>query len=141
LYLESQRKIHRDLSYTNILLRDSGQGSDTADKLKIRQELIESLGLSDIVKHRQRLQCWEGLLIDFDYGASLFDLEDMEIGAGKTAQLEQGLDEEGYENGEDDETVPEDVDQGLQSTEAKVQHPISTFPPQQPSGSRTVCVS
>ena len=100
---------------------------------------MESLGLSDIVKLRQELKCQEGLLIDFDYGASLFDLEDMEAGAGKTTHALQGLDEEGNENGENDETVLGDVDLGLQSVEVDAQHPFSTFPPQEPSGSRTVC--
>ena len=138
LYLESCQKIHRDISYTNILLREPELDSESTNKLKIRQELMESLGLSDIVKLRQELSCREGLLIDFDYGASLFDPEDMEIGAGKITHALQRLDEEGNENGENDEMVPEDVDSGLQSIEVDAEHP-STFPPPERSGSHTVC--
>ena len=112
--------------------------SELTNKLKIRQELMESLGLSDIVKLCLDLNCQEGLLIDFDYGASLFDLEDMGIGAGKITHVLQRLDEEGNENGDNDEMVPEDVDSGLQSIEVDAEHP-SAFPPPECSGSCMVC--
>ena len=63
----------------------------------------------------------------------------MEIGAGKTTHVLQGLDEEGNENEENDKTVPENMDSGLQSIEVDAQHPFSTFPPPEHSGSRMVC--
>ena len=105
-------------------------------KTKIRQDLIQSLELSSIMDLRGELKCREGLLIDFDYGASLLD--DMEIGVGKTTQVEQGLDKEDKEG----ETVPEVVDRELQSNEvgSESRYPFCTFP-QEPSGSRTVCFS
>jgi hypothetical protein len=65
--LESKQKLHRDVSYTNILLRDPGV--DSAAKMEVRKQLTERLGLSDIEKLRKELNCREGLLIDFDYGA------------------------------------------------------------------------
>ena len=95
-------------------------------KLKIRQELIEFLGLSNIAKLHQELRCREGLLIDFDYAASLSGLEDLKIGAGETSFLEQGPNEED-ENTEGDGMVPKDS-------------PLD-FPLQHPSGSRMVCFS
>ena len=99
--------------------------------MKIRDELMKSLDLSDIVKLRRDLKCREGLLIDFDYGASLFVPENTKVGA-----VEQGLDEKGGGD-KDDETV---LDQPLQSNEAEAQHPTSMLP-RAPSGSRTVCFS
>ena len=97
-----------------------------ASQRKIHQKLIESLGLSNIVSLCQELKCWEELLINFDNGASLSGLEDIEIGAGKTTHLEQGLDEDDDENTDGDGMVPED--------------PLS-FPLEHPSGSHTVCFS
>ena len=72
LYLESKQKLHRDISYTNILLRE--QGKDSEGKVKIRQELEKHLGLTDIEKTRQKLNCREGLLIDFDYATGIDQL-------------------------------------------------------------------
>ena len=119
LYLESCQKVHRDISYTNILLREPGLDSES--KLKVRENFMASLGLSDISELRRDLKCREGLLIDFDYGASLSNPEDSgaEIGARKTT--------EGDTN---DKMVLEDK-----------KHPPRTFPHQVPSGSRTVCFS
>ena len=68
LYLETQKRVHRDISYTNILLRerdDSDAGS--AAWMKVMQQFR----LSEIEELRKRLKCREGLLIDFDYGAAL----------------------------------------------------------------------
>jgi hypothetical protein len=119
-YLESRQMVHRDISYTNIILRESVResvtigrsDSDSSDKLKIREGLISSLDLSGIMELRQSLECREGLLIDFDYGGSLTD--------------QKGI--EGEEGDKNDETI-------------KAQHVISSFRPQEPSGSRTVCFS
>lgn len=68
-YLESQNLVHRDISYTNILLRS--QGKDTQAKQEKRREIMDQLGLSDIESLRNSLNCREGLLIDFDYASSL----------------------------------------------------------------------
>jgi serine/threonine protein kinase len=68
LYLETKTKVHRDISYTNILLRerdDSDAGKES------RKKVMHGLGLDKIEELRQRLDCREGLLIDFDYGATL----------------------------------------------------------------------
>jgi serine/threonine protein kinase len=69
-YLESRNLVHRDISYTNILLRSpAGKGSDS-NSVK-RREIMNELGLSEIEELRTRYQCREGLLIDFDYAAPL----------------------------------------------------------------------
>src|SRR5277367_249707 len=69
VYLESRQKLHRDISYTNILLREQGQNS--SQMLNSRNQFIQQLGLADIEKQRRQLQCREGLLVDFDYAAEL----------------------------------------------------------------------
>ena len=68
-YLQSQLVVHRDISYTNILLRD--QGKDSQEKVDKRREIMNDLGLSEIEDLRNSLGCREGLLIDFDYASSL----------------------------------------------------------------------
>ena len=68
LHLETQKKVHRDISYTNILLRER----DTSEAgVAARETVMQRLGLSEIEKLRKSLDCREGLLIDFDYGTSL----------------------------------------------------------------------
>jgi hypothetical protein len=108
----------------NILLRDPEPNLDSTNKSKIRQELMESLDLSSIEALRRDLKLREGLLIDFDYGGSLFDSEIMET-TGGTTQGEQESDEESDRDWED-EMGPEDVDIGV------------VMFPQERSGSRTV---
>jgi serine/threonine protein kinase len=65
--LEAQEKVHRDISYTNILLREGGD----SDEIQAREDVMNRLGLSEVEELRKRLGCREGLLIDFDYAASL----------------------------------------------------------------------
>lgn len=68
-YLESRNLVHRDISYTNILLRHTGK--DSIEKQAKRREIMDELGLSEIESLRNSLNCREGLLIDFDYASSL----------------------------------------------------------------------
>jgi serine/threonine protein kinase len=68
-YLESRNLVHRDISYTNILLRHTGR--DSIEKQAKRREIMDKLGLSEIESLRNSLNCREGLLIDFDYASSL----------------------------------------------------------------------
>jgi serine/threonine protein kinase len=72
MYLESKGKVHRDISYTNILLREPGK--DTPEKKATRDMIIAKLGLSEIDELRKELGCREGLLIDFDYASTLVEL-------------------------------------------------------------------
>lgn len=58
--------VHRDISYTNILIR-----SPTENSTLKRRELMDELGLSQIELLRRKLKSREGLLIDFDYASSL----------------------------------------------------------------------
>ena len=69
MYLETQKKLHRDISYTNILLREP---EPTNEK---RAKLMQELGLSEIETLREELGCREGLLIDYDYGGLIFEPE------------------------------------------------------------------
>ena len=62
MYLEAQKKLHRDISYTNILLREPESSNEK------REGLMKELGLSEIEELRKQLGCREGLLIDYDYG-------------------------------------------------------------------------
>lgn len=68
-YLESQNLVHRDISYTNILLRSPNSEEDSKLKSDKRREIVKELGLSEIDEIRRELNCREGLLIDFDYAA------------------------------------------------------------------------
>ena len=106
MYLETQMKVHRDISYTNILLREQG---DDSDARTFREKFMCQLGLSEIEKQRKRLNCREGLLIDFDYGTTL-------------AREQTALDEEGTNSGEK---------RGEDSQTPESGHP-------KPSGARTV---
>jgi serine/threonine protein kinase len=64
--------VHRDISYTNILLRSRDEFEVSQSKLDKRREIMDELGLSQIDDFRRQVNCREGLLIDFDY-ASLLD--------------------------------------------------------------------
>ena len=56
MYLETQKKVHRDISYTNILLRER----DESDAGKTtREATMKVLGLSEIDDLRKRLDCRE----------------------------------------------------------------------------------
>jgi len=136
MYLETQQKLHRDISYTNVLLREPGP-----TKTKVRKEFMARLGLSDIEKLREELNCREGLLIDFDYGALISD---------ETTQVEQKS--EDCERGEADErmddydyeyqVVSEEVDSALQSAEDSEEHQDPHVPKAADlSGVRTVSFS
>jgi serine/threonine protein kinase len=70
LHLETEKKVHRDISYTNILLRER---DDSVAGKAARENVMDKLGLSEIEKLRTRLNCREGLLIDFDYAAVLVE--------------------------------------------------------------------
>jgi hypothetical protein len=85
---------------------------------------MEFLDLSSIEALRRDLKLWEGLLIDFDYRGSLFDLEIMETTGGTTWGEQESAEES--DGDLEDETAPEDVDIG-----------VVTFPKER-SGSRTV---
>jgi serine/threonine protein kinase len=114
MYLESQQKLHRDISYTNILLRSPG--GDSTPNAAIRKKFIEALELSDIEELRKEMNCREGLLIDFDYAASMpEETSPEEGGAGDEVVLEGG------------DAVPTSTPNGC-------------CPPN-PSGARTVCFS
>jgi serine/threonine protein kinase len=142
MYLETQEKLHRDISYTNILLREPGV--ESATKATVREEFMESLGLSGIEKLRKELNCREGLLIDFDYGALI---------SGKMTQVEQessdcerGEADEGVDDYDDEhQVVLEDMDPASQSAEEESQDlyvaPAPMPKPADPSGARTVSFS
>jgi hypothetical protein len=108
LYLETQMKVHRDISYTNILLRDPGD--DSGARRALHEKFVQQLGLTEINEQRKRLNCREGLLIDYDYGATL-------------TREQTASDEEGRDGGEK---------QGEESQD----HDDSGGP--KPSGARTV---
>jgi serine/threonine protein kinase len=71
LYLETRKKIHRDISYTNILIRDAG--SDLPGRMAVREKFMKYFDLSNIEDLRKEMKCREGLLIDYDYAAVLGD--------------------------------------------------------------------
>ena len=77
--LESNNKLHRDISYTNLLLRD--WGVDSAQKTKLRDGIKEEFGLVQIEKMREGFNCREGLLINFDHATTL--LEDQHFSGNK----------------------------------------------------------
>jgi hypothetical protein len=142
MYLETQEKLHRDISYTNILLWEPGV--ESATKATVWEEFMESLGLSDIEKLWKELNCQEGMLIDFDYRALI---------SGKTTQVEQessdckrGEADEGVDDYDDEyQAVLEDVDPASQSAEEEFQdlyvEPAPMPKPADPSSARTVSFS
>jgi serine/threonine protein kinase len=70
-YLETQKKVHRDISYTNILLQETDDSDVGRAAQATRTKVMHEFGLSEIDELRKQLNCREGLLIDFDYGATL----------------------------------------------------------------------
>ena len=90
-YLESKNLVHRDISYTNILLWELPVSRDSDIKQAKRDEIMRELGLSEIESLRRDLGCREGLLIDFDY-ASLLDLN-KEAGQADASSVNESLGE------------------------------------------------
>jgi serine/threonine protein kinase len=90
-YLESKNLVHRDISFTNILLRSPNRGGDSQSKIEKRREIMDELGLSQIEEFRVKLNCREGLLIDFDY-ASLLDPKKTTGQAG-VCDVDESMDE------------------------------------------------
>jgi len=78
LYLKTRKRVHRDISYTNILLRELGPPElpvRTMNRKKFMDELELTEFLSEIEKLRKECLCREGLLIDYDYASHLADVE------------------------------------------------------------------
>jgi len=69
MYLEGRRKLHRDISYTNILLRESG--GDAKEIQSLQNQIIAKLELSQVEELRKEYKCRGGLLIDYDYGVDM----------------------------------------------------------------------
>ena len=117
MFLDSKQKLHRDISYTNILLRER-EANSTVNA--VRKQFIEDLGLSEIEKLREELNCREGLLIDFDYATTTPDA---------TNQVER--DSEDCEGGSGERVVLEGADAASTSSSNSCHAP-------EPSGVRTV---
>jgi len=122
MYLQGQNKLHRDLSYTKILLQESG--GDAEEAQRARDNLMEQLGLLEIETLRKELNCREGLLIDFDYAAELGQpQEGMTPCRGdqeeKGEKVEDKKAEHEHEHKGDDEDRDEDVDEGEDEGEDK----------------------
>jgi len=77
--LESNNKLHHDISYTNLLLQD--RGVDSAQKTKLQDGIKEEFGLVQIEKMREGFNCRERLLINFDHTTTL--LEDQHFSGNK----------------------------------------------------------
>jgi hypothetical protein len=120
-YLESKNLVHRDISYSNILLRKS-DGSD-AGKLA-REENAGKLGLSDVEKLRSQLKCREGLLIDFDYACEIKE--------------DQSFSEESNQGEESDQSLSEETNQGEKLDQSSEIKPTSGSNVERASGVRTV---
>ena len=74
MYLETKNKVHRDISYTNVLLREPGQ--ESVAKQSIKDEFKDEFDLVEIESLRKSLKCREGLLIDYDYASELSPQKD-----------------------------------------------------------------
>jgi len=113
VYLKGQNKLHRDLSYMNILLRESG--GDAEEAQRARDNLMERLGLSEIETLQKELNCREGLLIDFDYAAELGQpQEEMTSCPGDQEQEGEKVEDKKakHEHEHEDEDEDEDEDEG-----------------------------
>lgn len=103
IYLESQQKIHRDISYTNVLLREPGHNS--LDMEENRKQVMKELGLAEIEIQRHKLKCREGLLIDFDYGGEVAvaqSQKETERNQPQTTQEDEQEQAREQQDGEDD---------------------------------------
>jgi serine/threonine protein kinase len=94
IFLELQRKVHRDIPYTNILLREPGNNSPKMEEN--RKQVMSNLGLAEIEIQRRKFRCREGLLIDFDYGS--------ELAVAQSQETEQN-EEDSEEDKEDGSTI------------------------------------
>ena len=101
-------KVHRDISYTNILLRSPGANS--FGKTMVREMFTKAFDLSNIENLRKQINCWEGLLIDYDYATVIAKLAMegasketivVEEESGDREVIEGSRDEEDDEEGED----------------------------------------
>ena len=72
--LETKNRVHRDISDTNVLLREPEPDSDA--KQRIREEFRDQLGLSQIESMRKTFKCREGLLIDYGHAAELLSSQE-----------------------------------------------------------------
>jgi hypothetical protein len=107
---------------------------------------MERLGLSDIEKLRKELKCREGLLIDFDYGASDNGVAVENVGGEKVESVDEfqlvheGVDQPASQSTREE---TENVNQASQSAGEGSQEfdvaPAFTPGPQKLSGARTVC--
>ena len=86
--METRKKVHRDISYTNILLRDPGP--DPPGRMTVREKFIKDFDLSSIEDLRKEIKCREGLLIDYDYASVVADSE----GASKETTVVEGESED-----------------------------------------------
>jgi len=80
---ESKQTIHRDISYTNVLLRTLGP--DSQEKKEWQAKITETFGLSEIENLQAQYSSQEGLLIDFDYASRLAQSENMEESENTTS--------------------------------------------------------
>jgi serine/threonine protein kinase len=77
IFLESQRKVHRNISYTNILLREPRNNLPKMEENWKR--VMSNLGLAEIKIQHRKFRCQEKLLIDFDYGSDLAVVQSQEM--------------------------------------------------------------
>jgi len=129
--------VHRDISYTNILLREV---DDNPLQKGARKKVMTLLGLQDVDQLRQELKCREGLLIDFDYATVLADLE-AQIDEARNVELRSVNEEEEVEEGDDeDEVVLVEDNEGdeIIEEESLVTRNSDNTPAPDPSGARTV---
>ena len=102
IFLESHQKVHHDILYTNVLLREPRKN---LPEMKANQEqVLNNLGLAEIEIQCHKLKCREQLLIDFDYGGKLAvaqSQEEIEQNQPKQEQArEQWEEEDELEDGE-----------------------------------------
>ena len=130
VYLESHKKLHRDISYTNILLREPGANSERVNNS--RQEIMERLGLGEFEKQRHKLKCREGLVVDFNYGGELTQ-EPTQLHEEMTTDAEEEHDKEDSEESEKDDESEESEEDGEGLTIRHSNNPRANY-----SGVRTV---
>ena len=100
-----------------------------------RKNIINLLGLADFETQRHKLKCREGLLVDFDYGGELTQLDEgMGSFRPQTTNTEEEHDEEEDEGSEEDEKDEDDAEDAEGLT---IRHSINN-PRADDSGVRTV---